>query len=141
MSSTDDEIDMEAEFDIDELPDHVDRSAVKRMQVVAWALDDAVPVPGTDRKVGIDPIVGVLPIAGDVATAAISLYIVAESARQGVERDTLAAMLVNVAVDAGIGSIPAVGDLFDAGWKANKRNFELAVEALADSTPAEEFEQ
>ena len=138
---TGDETELAEEFDVGELPDHVNASAVKRMQVVAWSLDDAVPVPGTDRKIGIDPIVGALPIAGDVATAAISMYIVAESARQGVKRETLAAMLVNVAVDAGIGSIPALGDLFDAGWKANKRNFELAVEDLADAAPPEESSQ
>ena len=136
MSGSDDAL--EDEFDIENLPDHVDRSAVKRMQVVAWALDDAVPVPGTDRKVGIDPVLGVLPIGGDVASALISLYIVAESARQGVERETLAAMLVNVAIDAGVGSIPALGDLFDAGWKANKRNLELALDDLAERGSVDE---
>jgi hypothetical protein len=117
--------------DLDELPDDVDRAAVKRMQVVAWALDEAVPVPGTNYRVGIDPIVGILPVGGDTATALISLYIVAESARLGVAREKLAAMLVNVLVDAGIGSIPALGTIFDAGWKANKRNLALAVEDLA----------
>ena len=119
------------EFDLDDLPDDVDRAAVKRMQVVAWALDDAVRVPGTDYRVGIDPIVGVLPVGGDAATAAVSLYIVAESARLGVARGKLAAMLVNILVDAGIGSIPALGTLFDAGWKANTRNLGLALEDLA----------
>lgn len=125
------EAELDDEFDIEELPDDVDRAAIKRMQVVAWALDDAIRVPGTDYKVGIDPIVGVLPVGGDAATAAISLYLVAESARLGVAREKLAAMLVNIALDAGIGSIPVVGDLFDAGWKANKRNLALAVEDLA----------
>jgi len=119
------------EFDLDELPDDVDRAAVKRMQVVAWALDDAVRVPGTNFRVGIDPVVGVLPIGGDAATALVSLYIVAESARLGVAREKLAAMLVNILVDAGVGSIPVVGDLFDAGWKANKRNLALALDDLA----------
>jgi hypothetical protein len=136
MSRSDDALD--DEFDTENLPDHVDQSAVRRMQVVAWALDDAVPVPGTNRKVGIDPLLGVLPVGGDMAAALISLYIVAESARQGVERETLAAMLVNVAIDAGVGSIPALGDLFDAGWKANKRNFELAVDDLSGPGPVDE---
>jgi len=117
-------------FDLDELPDTVDRAAVKRMQVVAWALDDAVRVPGTNFRVGIDPILGLLPVGGDTATALISLYLVAESARLGVAREKLAAMLVNILVDAGVGSIPVVGDLFDAGWKANKRNLALALDDL-----------
>jgi len=136
MSRSDDALD--DEFDTENLPDHVDQSAVRRMQVVAWALDDAVPVPGTNRKVGIDPLLGVLPVGGDMAAALISLYIVVESAHQGVERETLAAMLVNVAIDAGVGSIPALGDLFDAGWKANKRNFELAVDDLSGPGPVDE---
>lgn len=138
MAGSDGEIGIGDEFDLNRLPDTVDRSAIKRMQVVAWALDDAIRVPGTNRKVGIDPILGVLPVGGDVATALISLYIVLESARQGVERETLAAMLVNVAIDAGVGSIPALGDLFDASWKANKRNVELALDDLAASSSVED---
>lgn len=127
------ETDRGDEFDPNELPDTVDQAAVKRMRVVAWALDDAVRVPGTNRKVGIDPILGVLPVGGDVATALISLYVVAESARLGVARGTLVRMLVNIAIDTGVGSIPVLGDLFDAGWKANKRNVELALGELADA--------
>ncbi|SEW25998.1 DUF4112 domain-containing protein [Halobacterium jilantaiense] len=119
------------EFDLDDLPDDVNQAAVKRMQVVAWALDDAIPVPGTNYRVGIDPLLGVLPVGGDAASGAISLYLVAESARLGVSRGKLAAMLVNVLLDTGIGSIPVVGDLFDAGWKANKRNLALALEDLS----------
>jgi len=119
------------EFDLDDLPDDVDRAAVERMRVVAWALDDAIPVPGTNYTVGIDPLLGVLPVGGDAASGAISLYLVAESARLGVSREKLAAMLVNVLLDTGIGSIPVVGDLFDAGWKANKRNLALALEDLS----------
>lgn len=125
------ETELADEFDIEELPEDVDKAAIKRMQAVAWALDEAVPVPGTNYRVGIDPILGVLPVGGDAASATISLYLVAESARLGVSRQKLAAMLVNVALDAGIGSIPVVGDLFDAGWKANKRNLALALEDLA----------
>jgi hypothetical protein len=119
------------EFEIDDLPDDVDLAAVKRMEVVAWLLDDAVRVPGTDFRVGVDPLVGILPVGGDTAAALVSLYIVAESARLGVARGKLAAMLVNILVDAGVGSIPALGTLFDAGWKANKRNYALALEDLA----------
>jgi len=122
---------LDDELDLDELPDTVDQAAVKRMQVVAWALDDAIPVPGTNYRVGIDPVVGLLPVGGDTATAVISLYLVAESARLGVAREKLAAMVVNILLDTGIGSVPVLGDLFDAGWKANKRNLALALDDLA----------
>lgn len=126
--------DLTAAFDgIDDLPDTVDRAAVERMRFVATAMDDAVEVPGTNFKVGIDPILGLIPGGGDLAAGAISLYIVAESARLGVSLTTLIHMLGNIALDVGVGSVPYVGDAFDAVWKANKRNVKLAVRDLADA--------
>lgn len=121
--------------EIDQLPASVDRAAVKRMRFVAKALDDAVRVPGTDYRVGIDPVMGLLPVGGDVAGGVLSLYIVAESARLGVTPATLLRMLANVTLDVAGGSIPYAGDLFDAAWKANKRNFELALRDLATNEP------
>ena len=108
----------------------VDRAAVRRMRLVARLLDGAVELPVVGR-VGLDPLVGLLPVAGDAVTAAASLYVVAEAARQGVRPEVLAQMLANVAVDAAAGSVPVAGDLFDAVWRANERNVELAVADLA----------
>lgn len=118
----------------DDLPDDIDRAAVRRMRAVARLLDDSVRVPGTDFRVGLDPILGILPGAGDAVSAAFSFYIVVESARLGVSPPTLVRMLANVSVDVAGGSVPIVGDLFDAAWKANRRNVELAVAELT-STP------
>ncbi|MFC6766264.1 DUF4112 domain-containing protein [Natrinema soli] len=115
-----------------DLPAAVDEAAIERMRVVAHALDEGVRVPGTDFKIGLDPIVGILPGAGDTAAAVVSLYLVAESARMGVSRSTLARMLANIGVDAVIGSVPVLGVLFDAFWKANKWNLKLALEDLAE---------
>lgn len=127
--------DFVAAFDgIDDLPDSVDRAAVKRMQFVATALDDAVEIPGTTVKIGLDPILGLLPGAGDLAAGALSLYIVAESARLGVTMTTLVHMLANIALDVGVGSVPYVGDAFDVVWKANKRNVKLAMRDVADAS-------
>jgi len=125
--------DLTAEFDasIEELPPSVDRAAVERMQLVATALDDSVPVPGTDYRVGIDPLVGVLPVAGDLVTGAISMYIVLEAARLGVSYGTLIKMIANVSLDVVGGSIPYLGTVFDAVWKANRRNLELVLDDLA----------
>lgn len=129
--------DLESNFDDfdGELPDSVDEAAVERMRVVATVLDDSIEIPGTGFKIGVDPLLGALPVAGDVISAGLSLYIVVESARLGVTFTTLLQMLANVAIDVAGGSVPYVGDLFDAIWKANKRNFELAVEEL--TTPPE----
>ncbi|MBV0903572.1 DUF4112 domain-containing protein [Halomicroarcula salina] len=104
------------------------------MAAVATLLDESVEIPGTDYRVGIDPLLGVVPGAGDAVAAGVSLYIVLESARLGVSYGTLLAMLANVSVDAVGGSVPVLGALFDAVWKANKWNVELAVEDLAGAT-------
>jgi hypothetical protein len=132
----------ESRYEVDvagELPETVDRAALRRMEAVAYLLDDGLPVPGTDRRVGLDPLVGLLPVAGDTATAVVSLALVVQAALLGVGRRTLARMLLNVGVDAVAGSVPVVGDLFDAVWKANRRNVKLALRDLsttAEPTPA-----
>ncbi|PSQ12677.1 DUF4112 domain-containing protein, partial [Halobacteriales archaeon QS_7_69_60] len=79
---------------------------------------------------GIDPILGILPGAGDAVAAAMSVYIVLESARLGVPFLTLLRMMANVTLDFAIGSVPVIGTLFDAAWKTNQTNVELAVEHL-----------
>ena len=122
---------LESQFDdIDEVPDSVDEAAVRRMRFVANVLDDSIRVPGTDFRIGIDPILGILPGAGDAVAAAMSVYIVLESARLGVPFLTLLRMMANVTLDFAIGSVPVIGTLFDAAWKANQTNVELAVEHL-----------
>jgi len=117
---------------IDDLPDSVDRAAVARMRLVARVLDDSVRIPGTGFRIGLDPLLGLLPVAGDAVSGALSLYIVAESARLGVPYSTLLRMLAHIAIDVTGGSVPVVGDLFDAVWKANTRNVSLALDDLRD---------
>jgi hypothetical protein len=102
-----------------------DPPALRRCRLVARALDDAVRVPGTSFRVGIDPLLGLLPIAGDTVTALASLYVVVEAARLGAPGAVLVRMLLNLALDLVAGSVPVVGDLFDAVWKANSRNVAL----------------
>ena len=113
-----------------------EEETLERCRTVAAALDDAVPIPGTDRRVGLDSVLGLLPVAGDAVAAAASSYIVLEAARLGAPRSTLARMTFNVALDFGIGSIPILGDLFDAVFKANRKNVELLERHLDDATVA-----
>lgn len=117
---------------LETVPESVDRAAIERMQTVVYVLDDSIRVPGTDSRVGLDPLLGSVPIVGDIASGAFSLYIVLESARLGVGYTTVLAMLANVSLDAVGGAVPYVGTVFDAVWKANRRNLELALEDLAD---------
>lgn len=102
-----------------------ERSALRRTRNVAWWLDDAIPVPGTNYRIGVDPIIGLLPVTGDVITGVVGSYIVAEAALIGAPPAIIGRMIANILVDVAIGSIPVIGDLFDAVWKANVRNVEL----------------
>ena len=105
---------------------------IARLRRVSEYFDSAFEIPGTDYRVGIDPLLGLLPVVGDAPGVAVSAYVVAEAAALGVPRATLARMLFNVIVDAVFGSLPVVGDAFDAAWKANVRNVRL-LEARADA--------
>jgi len=120
------------------LPESVDGAAVRRIRFVAHLLDESVRIPGTRFRIGLDPILGVAPVAGDAVSAALSAYVVLESARLGVSYLTLLRMVANVSLDFAVGSIPVIGSLFDAVWKANTRNVELAVDELASESESTE---
>jgi hypothetical protein len=100
------------------------------LEQLSYYLDDLFRVPGTRYRVGLDPLLGLVPGVGDVPTSAASAYIVARAAALGVPRATLARMLVVLVVDAVVGALPLVGDAFDAVWKANARNVRLAETRL-----------
>jgi len=102
-----------------------ERAALERCRTAATLLDDAVRVPGTSFRVGADPLVGLLPVAGDAAMALPGLYVLAEAYRFGAPRTTLFRMAANVGLDLTVGSVPVLGTLFDAVWKANRRNVDL----------------
>jgi hypothetical protein len=108
------------------------RDRVARIRRLSRVLDSAVTIPRTNIKVGLDPIVGVLPGIGDVVPTAASAYIVAEAAALGAPRATLLRMCLNLLVDAVVGSIPLLGDAFDVAWRANDRNVRLLEARLAD---------
>jgi hypothetical protein len=103
----------------------VDARSLDRLRRLGYLLDNSIPVPGTGFRFGLDAIIGLVPGVGDLATGALALYIVLEAARLGVPRPLLLRMGWNVAVDTLVGSVPLLGDLFDAGYKANLRNIAL----------------
>ena len=93
-----------------------------RARAAARLMDDAIPIPGTGFRIGLDPFLSWLPIPADFVAAAISLYIVFEGIRAGVGPLGVALMLGIVAVDVAIGFIPIVGPVIDAVWKSNSWN-------------------
>ena len=110
-------------------------SALQRVRLVSHLLDNAFPIPGTRFRVGLDPILGLLPGAGDFLGAVLSAYIVIEAARFGLPRETLVQMVTNLVLDSVGGSLPVLGDVFDATWKANSRNLALLEAHVATPTP------
>jgi hypothetical protein len=99
-------------------------------------LDNAVRVPGTDLRFGLDALIGLVPGIGDVIGAIFSTFIVFHAARLGVPRSTLVRMMANVGLDTIVGEVPLLGDLFDFGWKANSRNLALLEEHIQRPTTA-----
>lgn len=104
----------------------------RRVRLLARAMDSAIGIPGTRIRLGLDSIVGLVPGAGDLVSAAMSGYIVLASARMGVPAPVVTRMILNLGVDTLVGSIPLLGDLFDVGFKANIRNAALLDRHLAD---------
>lgn len=104
----------------------------KRLHRLAWFLDNSIPVPGTDYRIGVDAVIGLIPGIGDAVGTVLSSYILSEAARMGVPKKVLLRMTYNVAIESIIGMIPFVGDVFDMAWKANLRNVQL-IEAYVDN--------
>lgn len=97
---------------------------LRRIRSFAQLLDQSIVLPGGYR-IGIDPIIGLIPGIGDAIATALSFYIVYEAARLGIAKRILLRMCGNVLVETVVGAIPILGDIFDAVWKANIRNFKL----------------
>jgi hypothetical protein len=98
---------------------------IARLEVLAKLLDVAFVVPGTKIRYGIDGLIGLIPIVGDVITTAISLWLVREARVLGAPWHVTARMLGNVAVDGVVGLVPLAGDAFDVMFRANIRNMRL----------------
>lgn len=106
-------------------------AALRLIETLASAMDDGVMVPGLNVKVPLDPVIGLIPGLGDVISAAVSGIIILKARDLKVSRVTLARMTLNAGFDALIGAVPLLGDLFDLGFKANKRNLRLLKKELA----------
>jgi len=102
------------------------RLADARMRVhrLARLMDSSFRLPGGFR-IGIDGLIGLVPVVGDLTAAGASFYIVAQAARAGVPGRALGRMLLNIALDTVIGAIPVLGDVFDVAFKTNLRNARL----------------
>src|SRR3954452_21769574 len=96
-----------------------------RLEALAKLLDIAFILPGTNIRYGIDGLIGLIPVVGDLITTAISLWLVREARALGAPWHITARMLANVAVDGVVGMVPVAGDAFDVMFRANVRNVRM----------------
>jgi hypothetical protein len=100
-------------------------ATLARVEALARVMDSIVTIPGTNVRLGVDALLGLIPVVGDVLSQAISSYIIWEARRVGVSRITMARMIGNSLFDMAVGAVPVVGDAFDVAFRANVRNLAL----------------
>lgn len=98
---------------------------LNRIRRLSRLMDTAFRVPGTNFKLGLDPIIGLVPGAGDLVTTAVSAYILMLAARFKLPKGVLGQMAFNIVLEAIVGTVPLLGDVFDAFYKSNVRNLAL----------------
>jgi hypothetical protein len=91
----------------------------------ARLLDSALVLPGTKYRVGLDPVLGLIPGIGDLVSPLFAIAILWQARDLGIPRVAQLRMLMNVGIDAVLGAVPLIGDLFDFVWKANDKNMAL----------------
>lgn len=101
---------------------------VELAKKLVYIMDEAIKVPVINKRIGLDPIIGVIPIVGDIISALISVLIVVGLVRHGATSNLVFKMILNVVVDFVIGGIPVIGDLWDFFFKANSKNLKLFIE-------------
>ena len=104
--------------------------SLARITLLAKLLDSAFVIPGLNRRVGLDSVIGLVPGVGDAISAALASYIIWEARQLGLPRWKIARMIGNVAVDTALGAIPLAGDVFDIFFKANERNMRIIHDHL-----------
>ncbi len=101
------------------------QNRLQRIRQLSRLLDEAILIPGINKRIGLDPIIGLFPGGGDTVSMLLSAYIVVEAALLGLPKATLMRMVVNIAIDGLTGTVPIVGDMFDFAFKSNTRNLKL----------------
>jgi len=104
------------------------RAAVERLDMLARLFDTAFIVPGTNTRFGVEAVIRLVPVVGDAAASALSCWLLYEAHRLAVPKHIFARMAANVAIEGLVGAVPILGDLFDIGFRANRRNVQILRE-------------
>lgn len=100
-------------------------ATLQRLDGIATVMDSAVRIPGTQVVMGLDALLGLLPVIGDAIASAIGAYLIWEARRLGASRLIIARMAANTTLDTVLGSVPVLGDVFDVAFKSNRKNIAL----------------
>lgn len=120
-----------------ELPIGNDPASIRRrIEMMEIMLERSFTIPGINYRVGLDPIIGLIPVVGDLISAAMGGYIVWEARNLGIPKWKLWRMAGNIAVDTAIGAIPIAGDLFDFVYRSNSYNLKIIRKHLDKHHPA-----
>ena len=111
-------------------------SVRRRIEAMEAMLEGLFVIPGTNRRVGLDSLVGLIPVVGDLATAAMGAWIVWEARNLGMPKWQLARMAANVGFDTLVGAIPFAGDVFDFLFKSNTKNLRIIRKHLDKHHPS-----
>jgi hypothetical protein len=109
-------------------PDSSKRAAVARLDALAKLFDTAFIVPGTNIRFGVEAVMRLVPGVGDAAATALSCWLLYEAHQLEVPKHVFARMVANVAIEGVVGAVPVLGDLFDVGFRANRRNVKILQE-------------
>jgi hypothetical protein len=104
---------------------------IAQLEWIADLLDSRFVIPGTNVRFGLDGVIGLVPVAGDIISALISLYLISRASELGLSPWVKTRMVWNVALDTVVGAVPVLGDMFDVSFKSNRRNIALAKRYLA----------
>ncbi len=105
-----------------------EKRELRWVEQTSTLLDSSIRIPGTGFRIGLDPIIGLIPVAGNLVTFGMSALLVWTMVKHGVSGKLVLRMMFNVLIDTIIGSIPLLGNLFDFGFKSNQRNVQLLRE-------------
>jgi len=100
-------------------------AALERLDALAKVMDSLFAIPGTRIRLGVDALLGLLPVVGDVLAQLVATYLIWEARRLGVSKLVLWRMVANTLIDTAIGAVPVVGDAFDVAFRANVKNVRL----------------
>jgi hypothetical protein len=106
--------------------------ARERILALTRLMDEAVQVPVLGTRVGLDALLGLVPVAGDLISAGLGLYVVAQARDLGASRWLQVRMVGNLLLDAAVGAVPIAGDLADVYFKAHRRNLKLLQKTLGE---------